>query len=90
MPPYPTYLLRSTSEYCRWSDDAVEGLCCSGEGASEVCSAASSEFVLDAVSIACLADRISDIGSEWRLVKPATSPLNIADKAPVPPAELIR
>ena len=80
------HLLRSTSEYCRWSDDEVEGLCCSGDGAS----ADSSELVLEAACIACLADRISDNGSEWRLVKPATSPLNIADKAPVSKPGVIR
>ena len=83
--PRPTYLLRSTSEYCRWSDEEVEGLCCSGDGAS----ADSSELVLEAVCIACLADRISESGSEWRRVKPATSPINIAEKVPVPSMRVV-
>ena len=57
----------------------MDGLCLSGDGPS---AADSSELVLEAASIACRADRISDSGSEWRLVKPAISSLNKSDKAP--------
>ena len=59
VPAAAAHLLRSTSEYWRWSD--VDCLCLSGDGPS---AADSSELVLEAASIACRADRISDSGSE--------------------------